>query len=528
MAVLGLDGGRAPERADLERFVVAARWVAVALGVVIGLPSLESGDRAQALPGAVLVGFVVWRTLRPLQSTRAGSRLSLLDAAVVAVAAASNHAWDSPYLLVAVVTVVAAGVVGGPAYAFLSWLTTIAVVVAAGLITDRRVPAMTMLVALPMVTLLLAVLTGRYIRSLAVSQQRWLLVTRDRQRVMSTNAALVELTRLLRTSEPVDVDAIAREAGEQIGRAFSPPAIASIVTSSASSASSASSSDWHAIVATAESRWTSELRVRGEHIGDLVLARPQSFSRQEVSLAGQLAETAALTINNAQWVRRLRLLGAEEERTRIARDMHDGVGQWLVHLSRSIERVADATSRPDAREELVELHDTAVTALGELRDALWQLRATTEDRPLGDVANALMERFEARTGIATRLETIARGEYALRLARLDELEIFRILQEALNNVERHSAAAHVSVRWDVNAAGSACLEVADDGLGFDTTSVAPVPGSEGSFGMRGMAERADAIGAQLTVTSSPGAGTMVRVEVGGHLPPRHPDGPGAG
>ena len=119
------------------------------------------------------------------------------------------------------------------------------------------------------------------------------------------------------------------------------------------------------------------------------------------------------------------------------------------------------------------------------------------------VAGGYLERFDERTGITTHWVPDASIALPYRI----EQELWRIGQEALVNVERHSDATEVIVRWDVHD-GSARLEVADNGNGFELDSVAGE-----HYGLVGMRERADAIGAQLAIESRPGRGTKVVVEL---------------
>ncbi len=119
-------------------------------------------------------------------------------------------------------------------------------------------------------------------------------------------------------------------------------------------------------------------------------------------------------------------------------------------------------------------------------------------------------RFEERTGIATTWAPEADRRLPYRV----EQELWRIVQEALANVDRHSGATRVIVRWDVDEHG-ARLEVSDNGKGFDPARVAG-----DHYGIVGMRERADAVGAKLQLVSRPGRGTSVVVELESAASPR--------
>jgi signal transduction histidine kinase len=149
----------------------------------------------------------------------------------------------------------------------------------------------------------------------------------------------------------------------------------------------------------------------------------------------------------------------------------------------------------------------------ELRGTIYQLRANVgEDNEFTAVAADYLKRFEERTGIATvwTNDTVRRLPYRV------EQELGRIVQEALANVERHSGATQVIVRWEIDDT-AARLEVSDDGKGFDPGQVVG-----DHYGIVGMRERADAIGARMRVVSLPGRGTSVVVEVeAADTPRRH-------
>lgn len=225
-----------------------------------------------------------------------------------------------------------------------------------------------------------------------------------------------------------------------------------------------------------------------------------------------LSDVLALTVDNARSFSRLRTLGADEERTRIARDLHDRLGQWLSYINFELERIIDTSDTTDTRStELDRLHRDVQTAIDELRETLRQLRAeVTEDRSFAVVAAELVERFNSRTRADKGpVATLTVANPGRRLAVRVESELLRILQEALSNVAKHAKASSVGVTWKV-LDGAGTLVVADDGLGFS-----PDKGTRDSaYGLIGMRERVDVIGARLAVTSSPGAGTTITVRAG--------------
>jgi len=126
-----------------------------------------------------------------------------------------------------------------------------------------------------------------------------------------------------------------------------------------------------------------------------------------------------------------------------------------------------------------------------------------QEHGLASALRARLQTVEARSGLVT--EFVAEGED--RLAPDSEQELYRVAQEALNNVLKHAHAAHVGLRLSV-ASFRAALEISDDGVGFEPSFL-----STGGFGLRGMRERVERLGGELRIESAPGAGACVHVEV---------------
>lgn len=261
------------------------------------------------------------------------------------------------------------------------------------------------------------------------------------------------------------------------------------------------------------------LETRSKVVGLLGIEHPDpdKFEERHLSLMADMAEVLALTIDNARWFGRLRTLGAEEERVRLARDLHDRLGQWLTYIGFELERIIEV-DRSDEREgsasadsrsvvELKNLYGDVQSALDELRETLRQLRSgVTDENPFTDMGAKLASSFEERTGITTRFHADDNGD---RLPVPIENELFRILQEALNNVSKHAAAKNVEISWRI-VGGNYELVVSDDGKGFSVGRGV----RESAYGLVGMRERADVIGADLDITSTPGQGTTIRVSAG--------------
>jgi signal transduction histidine kinase len=235
------------------------------------------------------------------------------------------------------------------------------------------------------------------------------------------------------------------------------------------------------------------------------------YTERDLELLSGFVEPAALAVDNARWFGRLRTVGAEEERNRIARDLHDRIGQSLAYLAFELDRIVKAGERDeDVRPALGRLREDIRTVIREVRDTLYDLRTDVSDEQ-GFVAT--LELFAGRVRDRSGLEVIVRADEQERLPLPQERELFRIAQEAIINVERHADADLVTITWQSDGT-SALLEIADDGTGFPIGRA----GRLDSYGLLGMRERAASIGAGLEVDSTPGHGTRVRCA----LPVRSP------
>jgi signal transduction histidine kinase len=224
-------------------------------------------------------------------------------------------------------------------------------------------------------------------------------------------------------------------------------------------------------------------------------------------MARVLVRQERLVAENARLHERARQAAVLEERQRLSRELHDSVTQALYGVSLHAEAASRALTAGDAAPvaaNLQEIGETIQEALGEMRLLLYELRPPLlEERGLFGALQSRLGAVESRAGLMTEMQ----GEGAERLAPETEQELYRMAQEALNNVLKHAHARQVTVRLEVSK-GRAVLEVADDGVGFE-----PSLQNTGGFGLPGMRERAERLGGTLQVESRPGQGTRVRVEV---------------
>jgi signal transduction histidine kinase len=214
--------------------------------------------------------------------------------------------------------------------------------------------------------------------------------------------------------------------------------------------------------------------------------------------------------------REVERLAVLEERDRLAREIHDGVAQvlasMLVRLD-TIEGLAERGRVDELHQEVVELRRASGEAYADVREAIADLRARPEPGPLG-LRQALAEyvsQFGDRASIVATFEAQAPEASSAELPPVAEVQLLRIVQEALANVRKHARASHVVVRYWLEA-NAWHVSVEDDGLGFDQGTAAASVGA-GHLGLQIMRERAESLDGSFEVTSRPGHGTRVHAQV---------------
>jgi signal transduction histidine kinase len=232
------------------------------------------------------------------------------------------------------------------------------------------------------------------------------------------------------------------------------------------------------------------------------------FSEEDEALIVTFAAHAAVAIQNARLYERSRELNIVEERNRLARELHDSVTQRLFALRLTSEAAAGLLERDPAaaREQLEQLHHLTGEAIEELRAVILALRpATIESEGLAATLAKHVDLLRRAHGREIGLEVAGEPELPAATA----TDVLRIGQEALQNALRHSGADRVAVRLEVGD-GHVVLSVVDEGEGFDAD--APAVRSR-RLGLTSMEERARALGGTLEITSEPGEGTTVRLEL---------------
>jgi two-component system sensor histidine kinase UhpB len=232
---------------------------------------------------------------------------------------------------------------------------------------------------------------------------------------------------------------------------------------------------------------------------------PQEASEEVGRLAASFRRMLVRIEDERRRSGRLVLRAQEEERRRLARDLHDEVNQALTAILLRLEALSQSAP-PELCSELVELKRLVNQAMSELLQLARQLRPTAlDDHGLLPAMASQVRRFEAQTGIKAELNASGADT---QLPPDEEIAVYRIAQEALANVARHADARQVSIGFSAGDDGVE-LTVRDDGRGFSTLA----PPSEGGLGLGGMAERARLVGGELTIESRPGGGTELCLRV---------------
>jgi two-component system sensor histidine kinase UhpB len=236
--------------------------------------------------------------------------------------------------------------------------------------------------------------------------------------------------------------------------------------------------------------------------GELELPGDTQEAEELVRLAASFRRMLVRIEDERRRSGRLVLRAQEEERRRLARDLHDEVNQALTAILLRLQALSQAAP-PDLEDELTELKRLVNQAMSELLQLARQLRPTAlDDHGLLPAMASQIRRFAAQTGIKTDLNATGKSS----LAPDEEIAVYRIAQEALANIARHAGAKKVEVDLRTGSDGVE-LTVRDDGRGFEPDEPA------NGLGLGGMAERARLVGGELTIESRPGAGTELSLRV---------------
>ncbi len=534
-------------RGTISPIITALRWGVLLYGMVSAAGAANAGDLGVVFTLSVALFLTVWRTFRPLRlawDDLIDRSLPIVDGIVIGAAIGVSSGFDSPfaYCLLVIVGVSAFG-----------WglrsgaVTLLAALIAMGVVAFATGDSVNLGdlggIALLLVMVSACLLLSFMRDSLLERQRQDALMTNRLDVLTDTNEMLSILNQVARTlPESMDMSEAVNATQRELAVQFNANTIALVVRDDATShwlpmiaencefrdstttnrlpapmqrallsmSTIASGDDETQFVGprSASGLYTA-LKTRGKVIGLLAVETDTmgSYDARETRILDGLAGALALTIDNVRSFGRLRTIGADQERTRIARDLHDRLGQWLTYISLELERIMG--DGPD-NGSLKSLYGDVQTAIDELRETLRQLRTkVSDDETLEMLGPIMADRFTQRTGIDATFTATHSGQSLMVAV---ENEMLRIMQEALNNVEKHAQATAVDINWQV-VDGQATLTITDNGRGFNANGAV----RDTSYGLMGMRERADVIGATLRINSERGKGTIISVRATNEL-----------
>ncbi|HEY9558179.1 MAG TPA: GAF domain-containing sensor histidine kinase [Acidimicrobiales bacterium] len=510
---------------------------------------LQNGDRGLLAACCALVAYTVLRTLRPLRfdDRLAGTLLVLAEVAGTLVAITATGYWNSPLVFSMLTAVAVAGFARGFGFGLRVAGASVLAVTIPWVLEPSFGDDDARLSLQWAVEVMLVALVAGYARRISGEADERQVIAMDRLgRLADANTLLYQLHQVTQTlPASLDLGEVLDATHEQLKELFDYDALALLVLDD-------TDQRWHVmrrdgdrptpVMSSSElppplaralqlRRVVSEpnllsgggpglspsslsglyavLPARGSITGLVSVEHREArkYGQRDIELLAGFVEPAALAIDNARWFGRLRTVGADEERTRIARDLHDRIGQSLAYLAFELDRIVKSSrSGADTSESLDHLRNDVRGVIREVRDTLYDLRTdVTDTQSLPATLQAFLDRVRERSGLEVRLRAQETG----RLPILQERELWRIAQEAVTNVERHAAASQITISWRCDGEQGS-LEIADDGVGFPVGKA----GRLDSYGLVGMRERADSIGGTLVIDSEPGRGTRVRCSIG--------------
>ncbi|MBK9181320.1 MAG: GAF domain-containing protein [Acidimicrobiales bacterium] len=536
------------ERPSVDPFrqlAVAIRWGAVAVGLTLAAQEISDQEWPVIASGLVLIAYTTYRTLRPIHAVGTRGLVDvLLEVAITVGVVVATGYWSSPFTPSLVTAVIIAGFARGFTLAVaISLVSALAVAVPEVLRAPTGAGDVAREAAQWSVVLLLVALVAGWARRISTESAQQQSLAMDRLgRLTEANALLYSLHRVAQTlpasldledalastisrlRELFDFDSAllllhddtddswqpAAKHNVRIQEPYRagtlpPPLQRAVSSPGALAEANLLARGGPGAAPRAESGIYAALRARGTLVGALAVEcrEPDRFTPRDLELLDGFVAPAALAIDNARWFSRLRTVAADEERSRIARDLHDRIGQSLAYLAFELDRIVKLAGKgSDVDQPLGRLREDMRGVIGEVRDTLYDLRTEVSDE---QSMTATLEAYLARVQERSGLGVTFRSDEQARLPLLQEKEFWRVAQEAITNVERHARARQLAVTW-VCDGDEAELVVSDDGIGFDRRTA----GRLDSYGLLGMRERAASLGARLDVESNRGFGTTVR------------------
>ena len=256
---------------------------------------------------------------------------------------------------------------------------------------------------------------------------------------------------------------------------------------------------------------SASLVVGSSRVGELCVSgrTARQFSDRQRELLAGMADMAAIAINNARLLERERYVAVLEERERLAQEMHDSLAQVLGYLhlkAQATKRHLNGGELARADEELTDMASLAHEAYLDVREAILGLRETVS--PSRGIVGTLREyllKFRRQAGITAEIEV--EGDIEPQFPPEAEVQLVRVIQEALTNIRKHSRANEARIRI-ASGPDEIGISIEDKGRGFDPAALTDeMP----RFGVRTMRERVERVGGRFQIESSPGHGTTVRI-----------------
>jgi signal transduction histidine kinase len=523
------------------------RWASVAVAIVLATSKSSGKTSTVIIAGGALILYAGFRTLRPISLAKSGTATAEIGLEFVFHTAVilATGAWAGPFAIVLLPTVVLAAFARGYGFALqLGFAATVMCTLRYRQENRFKHWDDVIVVSSAWLGLIIMVsLVSSYARNVLEHNAQQQTLTLNRLgRLAEANALLFQLNKIAQTlpssldmgevldstitrlKDLISFDAVTvllleesdrtwvpvRELGNPGQQPLASAALPAVLqrTLAGSGASIENSLDdltGPGLWPEARSGIYTALSARGSQIGLLALESKSlaNFAPTDIEVLNGITDSFAYAVSNARLFSRLRTIGAEEERTRIARDLHDQIGQALAHLGFELDRAKRANARgEDMTPRLEELRGEVGGVTRMVRDTLYDLRTdVTESQDVRQTMELFVSRVTERSGLEVAMDVHTTG----RMPLIQEREMWRIAKEAVVNVERHAKAKNLTIRWTSDGR-SAELVVADDGVGYDRSKA-----RADSYGIMGMKERAASIGARLDLESNPGEGTTIRV-----------------
>jgi signal transduction histidine kinase len=524
-----------------QTLIVIVRWVCLGISALLIVISPAERTSRQATVFALLAAWTAFRTVRPIRNWgfQLGTAISVVTELAISITAVClTGYWDSPLAFLILPGVLVGGFSqGGPLVVGYGTVTSLIVTLTSSLDGSATMADWRSTGQWSIELMLVALVAGIGHRVVTDTVESHSATLHSVEKLSTANSLLVQLHHVAQSlPESLDLDDVLSSACQNVHSILRADSVAILlahespdswlvaqargvrldaavprdltpaITVASRSAVPIALSDF-ANSATlhpdARSGIYAPLRARGTLIGVLCVEHPDDLldTPEQREIVRRLAEPTALAIDNARWFSRIGIVAADEERVRIARDLHDRVGQSLAYIGFELDRIGRAAQGTELGPEVAKLRADVRNVVSEVRETLYDLRTEVgSERGFVDTVDEFIERVRARTTVEITFEHDEQGKLPLR----QERELWQIAKEAIVNVERHAQASALKIRWWTDGI-AAFLEVTDNGRGIAATTA-----RRDSYGLRGIYERANAIGAHLEIRGDSGQGTVVR------------------